>query len=120
MSNRILTKEETKKLFEPLLNLVNSRLEKLSMEDKPLLWALRRKLAIRLIYAERGTPMQRRRLKAQKRKQQNNLCALCKKKLPQTDVVLDRLKAMDGYNAKNTRVLCRDCDFKVQTKRRFK
>jgi hypothetical protein len=120
MANRILTKEETKKLFEPLLRLVNNRLEKFSMKDKNLLWALRRRLALRLIYAERGTPMYRRRLKAQKREQQNNLCAVCLKKLPKTDVVLDRLKAMNGYTAKNTRVLCRDCDFKVQTKRRFK
>jgi len=33
--------------------------------------------------------------------------------------VLDRLEAMPGYTLENTRLLCPECDKKVQTERRF-
>jgi len=107
-------------LFRPFFNYINNRLRKVCLGDENLLWALRRKIAKELIYAERGTPMHRRRIKALKRKQQNNKCAACHKSLPIHNVVLDRLKAMDGYTLENTRVLCRDCDYRIQKKRGFK
>ncbi len=63
--------------------------------------------------------MHRRKLKALKRDEQRGLCALCKKRLPATYVVLDRLKGMDGYTAKNTRLIHQGCDVKVQRTRGY-
>jgi hypothetical protein len=54
-----------------------------------------------------------------KRAEQKGLCAICGKPLPERDCILDRLKAMRGYTVENTRLLCRECDFKVQTERKF-
>ena len=119
MPNRQLTPSELKELFTPLIAEVRGRLAKLSGGAPDLLWALRRKVAKELTYDERGKPMQRRELKARKREQQDGLCAICRKPLPEKDVILDRLKAMAGYTKKNTRLLCRPCDYKVQAKRRF-
>ena len=58
--------------------------------------------------------MHRRRIKALKRAEQGGLCAICRKPLPERDCILDRLEAMRGYTVENTRLLCRECDFKVQ------
>ena len=35
------------------------------------------------------------------------------------DSILDRLEAMRGYTLENTRLLCRSCDFKIQSEREF-
>src|SRR5688572_21687366 len=118
MPNRRLTDEELTTLFSPLILEVRSRLETLSSGDPNLRWALRRKLAKELIYDERGKPMHRHTLKAVKRAQQANLCAICAKPLPEKDVVLDRHEAMAGYTAENTRLLCRQCDYQLQEERR--
>ncbi len=120
MKNRQLTKNEINNLFLPLYKTVTLRLQKSSLGNAKLLWALRRKLVKSLSYDERGTPMHRRRIKAMKRAEQNNKCAICHKSLPKRDVVLDRFEAMKGYTLKNTRVLCRKCDFGVQAERKFK
>jgi 5-methylcytosine-specific restriction endonuclease McrA len=119
MANRQLSKKETEELFRPLYQLVTTRLQELSGNDAGLLWALRRKLAKSLIYDERGTPMQRRRLKLLKREEQQGLCAVCRESLPERDAILDRFEAMRGYTLENTRVLCRDCDLRIQTERNF-
>src|SRR6266571_4100481 len=97
MPNRQLTERELADLFAPLLAEVRNRLTTLSGGDSKLLFALRRKLAKELSYDERGTPMQRRYLKALKRGEQGGKCAICKRDLPEKNVVLDRLEAMDGY-----------------------
>ena len=102
-----------------LLALVRGKLKLLSRGRRTLLWALRRKVYKELTYDERGKPMHRRKLKAQKREQQRGLCDECGKRLPATYVVLDRLKGMDGYTAKNTRLIHQGCDVKVQRKRRY-
>ena len=57
MPNRQLSKTEIQDLFQPLYQLVTSRLQESSRGDSELLWALRRKLAKSLVYDERGTPM---------------------------------------------------------------
>jgi hypothetical protein len=114
-----LTNDELKQLFTPLIAQVRERLRELSGGAEDLHWALRRKLAKELTYDERSKPMERRALKARKREQQQGLCALCKQPLPEKDVILDRLEAMLGYTDQNTRLLCRSCDYKVQSERKF-
>ena len=119
MANRQLTSDELSKLFRPLLQEVRGTLLSLSNGDETLHWALRRKLAKELVYDERGKPMQRQQLKAVKRGEQGNKRALCSNELPEKNVVLDRIAAMSGYTKENTRLLCRECDYKQQESRRF-
>jgi ribosomal protein L44E len=119
MANRQLTKTELSTLAHPLIAHVRQRLQKLSGGDAELLWVLRRKLAKELIYDERGKPMFRRKLKKRKSSEQNGRCAICHEALPDKCVVLDRLIAMRGYTSANTRLLCRECDFEVQSDRQF-
>jgi hypothetical protein len=120
MPNRQLTAEELKAKAYPLLTEVRDRLSKLADGDKDLLWALRRKVYKELMYDERGKPMQRVALKKAKSVEQNGLCALCHKPLPSKYSVLDRLGAMGGYTVENTRVLCPECDTRIQTERGYK
>ena len=120
MPNRQLTAQELETLSRPLLADVRQRLRVLAGSDNDLLWALRRKLFKELMYDERGKPMQRVALKKAKRAEQENLCALCHETLPAKGSVLDRLQAMDGYTAENTRVLCPTCDTRIQTERGYK
>jgi hypothetical protein len=120
MPNRQLTASELENLARPLLSEVRVRLAALSGGDADLLWALRRKLYKELTYDERKKPMARTALKKQKRKEQNNICALCQTQLPTKGAVLDRLEAMHGYTPGNTRLLCPTCDSEVQTERGYK
>jgi len=118
MANRRLTDEQLA-VANKLLALVRSKLKLLSGGRRTLLWALRRKVYKELTYDERGKPMHRRKLKALKREQQRGLCAICTKRLPHAYVVLDRLKAMDGYTAENTRLIHQGCDVKAQRTRGY-
>jgi hypothetical protein len=120
MANRQLTKNELETLAYPLLADGRGKLETLSNGDGELLWALRRKITKELGYDERSKPALRTALKKRKRKEQNGLCSLCCKPLPEDGSVLDRLEAMGGYTEKNTRVLCPTCDRKIQKERGFK
>lgn len=117
--NRQLSPSERESLFGPLIAEVRSRLLALSGGDDDLHWALRRKLAKELSYDERSKPMQRRALKVRKRRDQNDLCPACGELLPATGAVLDRLQAMAGYTAENTRLICQTCDTRVQGERRY-
>ena len=119
MSNRNLTSTELSEVFAPLLAEVRSRLTALADGDQDYHWALRRKLAKELTYDERSKPMQRRALKARKRKAQVGLCTECKALLPEIGAVLDRFKAMDGYTDANTRLICPTCDTRIQTAKRY-
>lgn len=69
-------------MFKPLLERVRADLQALSGGDEELRWALRRTLAKELTYDERSKPMQRRALKARKRKAQAGLCKSCGEALP--------------------------------------
>jgi hypothetical protein len=119
MANRQLTPHEREHLFAPLIAEVRRRLNDLAGGDAELRFALNRKLFKDLSYDERGTPMQRRALKALKRAEQDGLCLECRTTLPDSDAVLDRLSAMDGYTSANTRLLCSPCDRRIQAERGF-
>jgi len=120
MPNRQLTPEELDKIVAPLIDEVRSKLISLSGGDADLHWALRRKLAKTLSYDERSSPMHRRNLKAKKRQEQGGKCAVCSHDLPAKYVVLDRFEAMKGYTAENTRLICRDCDERIQQERGYR
>lgn len=120
MPNRQLTIYELKNLANPLLNEVRKKLVKLSGGDERLHWALRRKVAKELGYDERGKPMHRVALKKRKHRKQDGRCCTCDNPLPKTGAILDRLEAMAGYTDSNTRLLCPDCDTKVQRERGYK
>jgi hypothetical protein len=82
--------------------------------DEAVRFQMRRYVAKRLEFDERGTPTQRRKLKDAKVKYQKGLCAMCAEKLPERGAELHRLKAIDGYTAANTMLLCRGCHEKAQ------
>src|SRR5690242_16567705 len=119
MPNRQLTSDELKKLAAPLLQSVRDRLVELSGVFSELLFALRRKLAKEIVYAERVTPTAMKALKLAKRIQQNGRCALCNDFLPERGAVLDRLAAMLLYTPENTQLICPSCDAKVQQERNY-
>ncbi len=119
MPTRQLTPHELEHLANPLLAEVRAKLRTLCGDDAELLWALRRKIAKHLIYDERGTPMQRRKLKQEKLKEQKGACLLCSESLPARGAVLDRLETMLGYTSQNTRLLCPKCDARVQEERKY-
>lgn len=106
-------------MFAPLLTDVRARLTELAAGDDDLHWALRRKLSKELVYDERSKPMQRRALKARKRKAQDGRCADCLEPLPASGAVLDRSRAMAGYTFENTRLLCPACDTRIQRERGY-
>lgn len=116
MANRRLTSDELTKINQ-LLTVVRKKLLKLSENNGELLFAYRRKLYKELSYDERGKPIARRKLKEEKRQQQKGLCAVCRKKLPPKNAVLDRLNAIDGYTVDNTRLIHRECDDSIQSSR---
>lgn len=118
MPNRTLLPDELQKANALLLD-IRARLRALAGDDANLLFAYRRKIAKELGYDERSKPMLRRKLKAQKRKEQGGLCAICSKALPERYVVLDRIVAAAGYTPENTRLIHEECDRSVQTERRF-
>jgi hypothetical protein len=120
LPNPRLTSDQLINMANPLLASVRESLLTLSNNDPALLFALRRKIAKELQYDERGKPMMRRKLKAQKRMEQGGLCLLCTRKLPKRGAVLDRFTAIDGYTMANTRLLCPKCDSAVQTGRDFR
>jgi hypothetical protein len=121
MPNRMLTPEELKTLFAPLLGDVRARLKSLSGNDAALLFALRRKLYKELFYDERGKPMQRRVLKVVKYTEQSGKCKICGAELEPLgrNAVLDRAEAIKGYVTDNVRLICAACDRKVQAERGF-
>ena len=120
MANRQLTKEELDQMFSPLLEEVRSKLVELSGKDGELLWALRRKLSKELTYDERGKPAHRKKLKAKKRAEQDNKCAVCGASLPDKNAELDCIEAMKGYIAENTRLIHQDCHRQIQEERGFR
>jgi len=78
MANRNLTKDELSKATA-LLERIGNDIAALAGGDAGLLFAYRRKIAKQLTYQERSSPMARRKLKIEKRRNQNGLCERCKK-----------------------------------------
>jgi hypothetical protein len=118
MPNRNLDQEQLAKARALVVDIL-ARLKTLSGEDKELLFAYRRKVAKELIYAERSGPMARRKLKAQKRKEQGGLYVRCHKTLPEKYAVLDRTVASAGYTSENTKLICETCDRSIQAERGY-
>jgi hypothetical protein len=118
MPNRRLTDDELKRA-NTLLARIRQELAALSQRDPHLLFAYRRRIAKELGYDERSKPTVRRRLKVLKRREQEGLCPVCKKPLPEKYVVLDRINAADGYTARNTRLIHDTCDRVVQKQRGY-
>jgi ribosomal protein L44E len=116
----MLTEDERKQLFLPLIDEVRNRLKELSDGDLDLMWALRRKLYKTLTYDERDNPTNRRILKQVKRAVQKNRCASCGKGLPEKNAVLDRFEAMKGYTEDNTQLICPECNVRIQEERGYK
>ena len=91
---------------------------RLAANDNPdLIFQIKRYIAKRLEFDERGTPTQRRKLKDLMRKRQHGLCALCQTKLPERGAELDRFLAIEGYTPANTQLLCHDCHRATQKAR---
>jgi hypothetical protein len=118
MPNRRLTEAESKKA-NTLLESIRSKLQVMGAGDPELLFAIRRRVYIRLMHDERGKPAQRRKLKKLKWAQQKGLCAFCKKKLPLLRSELDRLKAVAGYTPRNTRLVHAKCHHAQQAKQGY-
>jgi hypothetical protein len=120
-SNRRLTADELV-LANSLLDLIRSRIDELAGEDPRLTFAYKRKIAKELQYDERGKPVHRIRLKARKRRAQKGMCAndrLPPHPLPRKGAVLDRYRAEDGYTDANTRLLCPECDARLQEEKGY-
>ena len=109
MSNPRLTSEQLEHA-RALLGEIRERLAALSNGDAELLFAYRRKVTKELTYDERSKPSVRGRLKLLKMKEQGGICPLCNEALPERGAVLDRTRAVDGYTAKNTRLIHAECD----------
>ena len=119
MPNRLLTSEERAKA-NALLDEIRLRIQDLAAGDKELVFAYRRKVFKELTYDERSGPSARKKLKAAKSKEQNGVCTICEKPLPQKYAVLDRFNAADGYTMANTRLIHPECDINTQVARGYK
>ena len=113
-----LPEDERAKVL-PLLAKLRLDLEETSGGNEELLFSMRRYISKRLEFDERGTPTQRRKLKDHKWKSQRGLCAVCNGQLPERGSELDRLKAIDGYTAANTQLVCHTCHRAAREERGF-
>jgi hypothetical protein len=100
-----------------ILEELRGRIATVVGEDRERLFQMRRYILKRLEFDERGTPTQRRKLKDVKRKSQRGLCALCQGPLPERGAELDRFRAIDGYTARNTQLVCHSCHQKAEAER---
>jgi hypothetical protein len=113
-----LTEEQREKVL-PILAKVREDLHLASGGDITVLHQMRRYVAKRLEFDERGTPTERRKLHELKWKKQRGLCAICQKDLPERGSELDRLEAIKGYTEENTRLLHHDCHRQAQEAKGF-
>jgi hypothetical protein len=102
-----------------LLDHVRAQLKEMSGGDERLHFSLRRRIYVRLSYDERGNPMQRKKLKDRKWKEQRGKCAGCGGDLPISGAELDRTDAVLGYTPENTKLVCHVCHRKQQEERGF-
>ena len=107
-----LSDEDRNKALK-ILEQTRAEIDAASSGDADLRFQLRRYIVKRLEFDERGTPTERRRLKALKRKFQRGLCYECAQPLPAKGAELHRLHASVGYTEANTRLLCRTCHEKI-------
>jgi len=118
--NRRLTAQERETAKE-ILEQIREHIKKASQEDNEHAFALRRYIYKNLMYDERGTPMQRRKLKTEKLLQQGAKCAECGKQfLESEEPELDRIDAVKGYTKDNTRLIHHECHRRKQLEKGFK
>jgi hypothetical protein len=111
-----LTEEQRLRVL-PLLAALRESIDREAAGDPALRHQIRRYIAKRLEFDERGTPTARRKLKDLKFKLQKGLCNLCLAELPSQGAELDRFKAIDGYTEANTQLLCHACHTTTQKER---
>jgi hypothetical protein len=114
----VLPDEERAKIL-PILEKLRLDLQQASAGNGEILFSMKRYIAKRLEFDERGTPTQRRKLKDLKWKNQRGLCVGCKGELPERGAELDRFRAIDGYTAENTQLVCHVCHRRAQEERGF-
>ena len=114
----VLPEDERAKVL-PILEKLRLDLQQAAAGNEGLLFSMKRYIAKRLEFDERGTPTQRRKLKDHKWKSQKGLCASCSGELPERGAELDRFRAIDGYTKENTQLLCHTCHRKIQETRGF-
>jgi len=119
LASRRLSNEELQRA-NLLLDDIRKMLIGLGGEDAELLFAYRRKLWKELSFDERSKPAYRAKLKRQMHKAQDGKCACCQRDIPISYSVLDRFEAHKGYIASNVRLICQECDRKIQTERGFR
>ncbi|WP_375463058.1 hypothetical protein [uncultured Methylobacterium sp.] len=119
MPSRRLTKDEAAKA-DTLLAEVKAMVTDAAGGDPVLLFALRRRLAARLTYWERGNPAKRKKLKAAKHKAQDGRCAICDEPMGVKGSELDRADPVDGYTAENTRLVHHACHRQDQETKGFR
>ncbi len=119
MSNPQLNKSQLKQAKE-LLSEIRDKIKTLANNDSSLVFAFRRKIRKELMYDERSTPVQRKKLKDLMWKKQKGICPICGKELPLKYAVIDRAEAIKGYVEENVRLICPDCDKNIQQERRYK
>jgi hypothetical protein len=95
------------------------QLTRLSADDPELLFALRRRLLVKLTHDERGTPAHRNKIKRLKMIEQDGKCPICSKALPEKYAELDRFKASAGYTLDNTRLVHHECHISDQAKKSY-
>ena len=118
MPNRRLNPAELASV-NGLLDDVRKQIDGLAKDDPELRFAINRRMFNRLMLDERGTPVYRRQLKADKWKEQDGRCALCKKPMEPKGSELDRKKASAGYTRENTRLVHHDCHVEDQRRKGF-
>ena len=111
--------EDERQLVLPILDAARKALDAASGGDGLVLHQMRRYVAKRLEFDERGTPTQRRKLHEMKWKRQRGVCALCPEPLPERGAELDRLVATEGYTEANTRLVHHECHRKAQEAKGF-
>jgi hypothetical protein len=92
-----------------ILDDLRAKIDDVASGDEALRFQIKRYIAKRLEFDERGTPTHRRRLKQQKRESQRGLCASCEEELPERGAELHRARAIIGYTVENTSLLCPRC-----------
>jgi 5-methylcytosine-specific restriction endonuclease McrA len=115
---RRLTPAERTDKADPIIAKVREMIRDAATGDAELEFAIRRRVWNKIGQDERSLKV-RIALKKLKRTKQDGKCTLCGGPLPAKGSVLDRLKTMDLYTEANTRLLCPDCDRRVQEERRY-
>jgi hypothetical protein len=115
---RRLTPVERAEKADPIITKLREMIRQAAMGDAELEFAIRRRVWNKIGQDERSLK-DRIPLKKLKRKKQEDKCAVCGGLLPAKGAVLDRLKTMDLYTDENTRLLCPECDHRIQEERKY-